>query len=431
MEQEMIPEWVMGNGQINEGKFCREFLEKHNLVYFDGAFFTVEGKLNNEMILRKEIFDQISEYVHCAPARKVDSILQSMKMLAYKPELAYQELVIHCANGAYRLDQGFYPVKVHCRHRLPVNYNPDAPEPKLWLKFLKELLHEEDIWTLQEYMGYCLVPVTYGQKMLIITGKGGEGKSRIGVVMKALFGNNMNQGSLAKIESSPFARADLEHVLVMVDDDLKMEGLKSTNNIKSLITAENAMDLERKGIQSYQGRIVCRFMAFGNSSLRALHDRSRGFFRRQIILTAKEPDPDRVDDPYLGKRLVEEIEGIFNWAMEGLLRLIGNDFKFYVSDRAREAMSRNITDSVNIPAFLRSEGYIQPDPEGKTTSKALYETYQDWCRDNCAIALSANSFLGWLRQNQAEYGLRYCDYIPIGNGKQARGFQGIRLRSRF
>lgn len=431
MNESIIPGWVLGNGRIDEGDFCEEFLTTHKMIYCDGAFFTVDGKLGNEMALRKEIFDEIAPFVQCSPARKVDSILQTLKMVAYREKLPYQELVIHTANGAYHMEHGFIPQKTFCRYRLPVNFNEDAPEPKLWLQFLKELLHEEDIWTLQEYMGYCLVPVTYGQKMLIITGKGGEGKSRIGVVMKALFGNNMNQGSLAKIETSPFARADLEHALVMVDDDLKMEALSSTNHIKSIVTAENAMDLERKGLQSYQARLTCRFMAFGNGTLRALHDRSNGFFRRQIILTAKEPDPNRVDDPYLGKRLTQEAEGILNWALEGLLRLIGNDFRFYISPRAQENMRQSISESVNIPEFLKSEGYIHLCPEGKTPSKALYESYREWCEDNCTMALSSKSFLSWLRQNQHSWGLHYDGSIPIGNGKRARGFTGIRICSRF
>ena len=50
----------------------------------------------------------------------------------------------------------------------------------------------EDIPALQEYLGYCLIPSTKGQKMLMLIGKGGEGKSRIGVVMNAIFGLNMN-----------------------------------------------------------------------------------------------------------------------------------------------------------------------------------------------------------------------------------------------
>ena len=135
-----------------------------------------------------------------------------------------------------------------------------------------QLLTQEDIVTLQEFMGYCLIPSTKGQKMLFLIGQGGEGKSRIGIVMRRLLGSNMNTGSIAKVETQKFARADLEHILVMVDDDMKREALPQTNNIKAIITAEQPMDLEKKGKQSYQGDLYVRFMVFGNEALQALYD---------------------------------------------------------------------------------------------------------------------------------------------------------------
>jgi len=51
---------------------------------------------------------------------------------------------------------------------------------------------------LQEFMGYCLIPSTKGQKMLFLIGQGGEGKSRIGIVMRRLLGSNMNTGILRR-----------------------------------------------------------------------------------------------------------------------------------------------------------------------------------------------------------------------------------------
>lgn len=130
---------------------------------------------------------------------------------------------------------------------------------------------------MQEFMGYCFIPSTKGQKMLLLIGKGGEGKSRIGIVLRALLGSNMNTGSIAKVETSPFARADLEHELVMLDDDMKLEALPQTNNIKAIITAELPMDLEKKGQQSYQGDLYVRFIGLGNGVLQSLYDRSVGF----------------------------------------------------------------------------------------------------------------------------------------------------------
>ena len=91
--------------------------------------------------------------------------------------------------------------------------------------------------------------------MLFLIGNGGEGKSRIGLVMRALLGANMSTGSIAKVETSPFARADLEHRLVMVDDDMKLEALPQTNHLKTIVTAEMEMDLGKKGEQSYQGML--------------------------------------------------------------------------------------------------------------------------------------------------------------------------------
>ena len=183
--------------------------------------------------------------------------------------------------------------KKFCRNRLPVTVNADGKRPVHWLKFVNDLLEPDDIPALQEYMGYCLVPTTKAQKMLLIIGNGGEGKSRIGVVMRYLLGNNMNNGSIPKLETNAFARADLEHKLLMVDDDMRLEHLPSTNNLKALITAEGPMDLEKKGVQSYQGVMYCRLMAFSNGYLRSTNDDSWGFFRRQLILMTKPRPEDR------------------------------------------------------------------------------------------------------------------------------------------
>ena len=78
---------------------------------------------------------------------------------------------------------------------------------------------------------------------------------------------------------------------------MKLEALKSTHYLKSLITAEMPMDLERKGEQSYQGQMYVRFLAFSNGDLESLYDHSDGFYRRQLILSVKKKPPDREDDP--------------------------------------------------------------------------------------------------------------------------------------
>lgn len=430
MEDNSCPAWVNPRGGVNEVEFCTHFLARHQMICVDGAFFTREGRIHNEDVLRKMIFDELREHVSTNLARKVEAILGALRLVSRCDSLDDSYMYIHAANGTFVLGEGLKPGKDYCRHRLPVAINSDAPPPERWLSFLDQLLEPEDILTLQEFMGYCLIPTNMAQKMLIITGRGGEGKSRIGVVMKALLGENMKLGSIAKVENSPFARADLEHVLLLVDDDLKIEAMHQTNYIKSIITAELPMDLEKKGLQSYQGKLYARFMAFGNGTLQALHDRSHGFFRRQIILSVKERDPNRRDDPFLGKKLTQETEGIMMWALDGLYRLFVNDFRFTISQRARNNMLESIADGVNIVEFMDAKGYFSFDPMGRATSRLLYRAYRDWCEDNSLTPLGSKTFSAYLKQNGTDYGLEYTTNIPIGNGRHARGFRGIRVCSR-
>ena len=55
------------------------------------------------------------------------------------------------------IDGTFIPEKPDIvRMRLPVNYNPDAPEVYMAI-ILDQLLYPEDIPTLQEFM-VCLIP---------------------------------------------------------------------------------------------------------------------------------------------------------------------------------------------------------------------------------------------------------------------------------
>ena len=48
---------------------------------------------------------------------------------------------------------------------------------------------------------------------------------------------------------------------------MRMEALRQTNYVKSIVTAQGKMDLERKGKQSYQGWMCARLLAFSNGDL--------------------------------------------------------------------------------------------------------------------------------------------------------------------
>ena len=424
-----FPEWYDGK-HVNEVKFCEEFLLEHPMKSVNGTFFTVEGRMTDEDKLRREIYEWLKPYFSNALGKRVNNLLEALRLEAYAPDLPIHRDRIHVANGTLFLDGTFSGERVFCRNRLPVAYNENAKPPETWLRFLGELLYPEDIPTLQEFMGYCFLPTTKGQKMLMLIGRGGEGKSRIGLVLRALLGSNMATGSIAKIESSRFARADLEHELVMLDDDMKLEAMPQTNHIKAIVTAELPMDLERKGQQSYQGDLYVRFLGFGNGSLKALYDRSEGFFRRQIILTTKPKDDKRLDDPFIAEKMCAEAEGIFLWCLDGLRRLISNDYRFTLSERARENMAEAVSDGNNAVDFMRSEGYIRLKADAEASSRDVYAVYKLWCEDNVLHPLSARSLSAHLNESQREYNIEPTNNLYLPGGRRVRGYLGIEVLQR-
>lgn len=428
MESDDVVDWVE-DGQINEVLFCEYFLKRIPLKCINKNFFGLDGMIPDPDI-EKEIYRLTKGYITANVSKKVKQLMEALRLEAHSEELPIQIDRIHLRNGTYFLNGQFVKNKEFCLNRLPVSYSDRTPRPEKWLQFLSELLEEEDILTLQEYMGYCLIPSNKAQKMLLMLGKGGEGKSRIGLVMRSILGVNMNMSNIQKVEHNRFARADLEHRLLMVDDDMKMEALKDTNYIKSIVTLEDKMDLERKSQQSVQGTLYVRFMCFGNGSLSALHDRSYGFYRRQLILTTKDKPEGREDDPYLIEKLRNETEDIFLWCLEGLQRLLCNNYKFTISEKTENNLKEAMLDSNNIIAFMESDGYVKLENGTMATSKSLYTAYCKWCEDNMEKPMSAKSLTAYLKQNEKAYGIKYSTNISTESGKNARGFQGIFVKIR-
>ena len=437
------PIWFDG-ANINEALFCDEFLNSRKIIFANGAFFTQDGRVTDDLPLRGEIYEELKCCAVNNIPRKITNILEVMRLAAhvedFAPEadriqmrlaahvedFAPEADRIHLANGTLKLDGSFIEGRPSIVwSRLPAAYRPNAPAPVRWLSFLDGLLYAEDIPTLQEFIGYCLIPSNKGQRMMVIKGNGGEGKSQIGAVLGALLGSNMKDGSIGKISENRFARADLEHILLCVDDDMRMEALRQTNYVKSIVTAQGKMDLERKGKQSYQGWMFARLLAFSNGDLQALYDRSDGFYRRQLVLTTKEKPAGRIDDPDLAEKMKAEVEGIFLWAFEGLQRLVANNFKFTESQRTRDNREAVKRDSNNVFDFLESEGYIRLKADCTISSKDLYEIYRMWCEENNLTPLKRRSFSESVIASQTKYNLEYCNKITNAAGRRVWGFFGI------
>lgn len=426
-KEENLPIWVnvssKGKKTIDESNFVLWYRKEHDLLCINGLFYTEDGAINAGSI-KQDIQILISDYVETSLSGKVNSLFEALKNECFTEPPELQHDVINLENTSLRIDEGgIYEIEPEFTlNRLNVKYDPSAVAP-MWKSFLHQLLEDDDIYTLQEFMGYCLIPTTVAQKALFLIGKGGEGKSVVGQVLQAIMGNNMVQGELHKIQDNRFMLAQLENKLLFYDDDLQSQALTDTGTFKKLVTASIPLLVERKGEPHYEMLPYARIIASGNKSIEACYDHSDGFYRRLILLRCKEKKP-RKDDKLIAQRIIKrELEGIVTWTIEGLQRLILNSWEFTLSDKAKSLLEDAEEESNSFLAFMRDENTLVFDENTSVSTKELYEGYVNWCDDNALKALAMRTVSKFLKDNTQAFNIAYSNKV---NGTK-RGYRGLRL----
>ena len=195
-------------------------LEEHPMIYYDGQFFDRNGVMDVDKV-KNIVTEKIKNYVEKGLSKQVENLIKAMELLYYKEKINIDINTVKFGNGDYSLLDGSFSLSDEISsNRLAVEYNPDAKKPEKWIAFLSELLHDEDIATLQEYIGYCMIPTNKAQAMLLLIGEGGEGKSIIGQVMEVMFGDSASKLKISTLTGNRFGLSILENRLLMIEDDM-------------------------------------------------------------------------------------------------------------------------------------------------------------------------------------------------------------------
>ena len=256
LRPDQFPPWYDGQS-INEAAFCREFLASHKLLYTENSFFTPDGRMTDEAPLKTEIYQIIEPYASTSVPKKISNIIELLKITAHIDDFPPQTDRIHVANGTLFLDGSFSAAKNEIvRSRFPVAYNPSAPRPETWLSFLSNLLYEDDIPTLQEYIGYCLIPSNKGQRMMVIKrAQRWRGRVADRHCPVHLFGCNAKGRQRGQGVRKPLCRADLKpHSSLLMRRRHAMEALHVRPAVSSqLVTAQGRMDARKEGQAKLSG----------------------------------------------------------------------------------------------------------------------------------------------------------------------------------
>ena len=420
-----------GKLKLNDGIMGILYRDYNEMVFSNGAFYCPDGMKKTGMVER-ELQETISQRITVDIASNTTKTLKALKMQSYEESFDFSnKMIIPFQNGDMYINIKKQWVFHHNEkqpvpYRLPIKFIPlhnKIPTPN-FNKWLSDLFYPEDIITLQEYLGYCLLPTTIGQMMLLIVGEGGCGKSIIKDILRAIFGESMTTPlNLVDFFKDKFKIAELENQLVFYEDDITDDKLDDASLFKKLATGGLPVTADRKFEAPFKFIPYCRIIMCGNHMLKCTSDKSDGFHRRLLPLPTRPKNPNRENISMFGDMVAEEAQGILQWALIGLKRLIDNGWKFTQSERSLEYAKdfRELSD--HLPSFM-NDCFVK-DETLDFTNEELRIAYARWCVMNDAKPLPNKNVKEWLFNNCPKYGLKMVrDANILRNGKRTRGFKG-------
>jgi putative DNA primase/helicase len=251
--------------------------------------------------------------------------------------------------------------------------------PKRWRAFCEETMQTtEVIMQLQEFFGYCLTRETKFGKALLLLGPGSDGKSKVLSVLRALVGpKNCSAVSMSGLDDQ-FQRAALFGKILNVATEITTDAVQS-EFFKSVVTGD-PIQASFKHKDSFEFIPYCK-LAYASNKMPRVFDNSDGFFRRLLPVQFKrqflENDPDQ--DPDLEGKLMQELDGIFLWAIIGLHRLMENQ-RFTVAEETIAFIMKYRRYNNPVMAFVQDKCIIAGEAE-ETAIKELYKAYKEYCSE--------------------------------------------------
>ena len=262
-----------------------------------------------------------------------------------------------------------------------IEYNPDAKCP-LFMKFLNQIClgNINRRKSLEELCGLCLTKnVGYGCAF-VIYGHGANGKSIFMNVLCALVGKS-SYTSITLKELSSFGSGKIpgKKLVVLSEVNKTSSADLITNEMKQLITGEH-MDCNVKFKQNVDMRPYCKVVVLTNHQIGFLTDDSEGSLRRIFICPFEYYVPPSERDYQLEDKLLCELSGILNVAINGLKRLRANGYQYSGKDESDKIVNELLRNENPLRAFVREKiTYAQGNFVSYNT---IISQYTKWCEKN-------------------------------------------------
>ncbi|MBL8548735.1 MAG: hypothetical protein JNJ73_02030 [Hyphomonadaceae bacterium] len=348
--------------------------------------------------------------------------------------------LLACRNGLLHLPSGvLLPAteRFFTRNALEFDYHANAAHPRAWLDFLNQLwAGDAEILLLQEIFGYLLTPDTSQQKIFLLVGPRRSGKGTILRVLVRLVGHANRCAPTLDSLGKDFGLEPLIGKQLACVSDMRLGPKSDTAKIAEnllRISGEDDVDAARKYKRAWTGRLGVRFLILTNE-MPSIKDASGAVASRFVPLTMTESFLGR-EDTALFDRLLPELPGVLNWAIDGWRRLRERG-RFVLPPASRAAIEEMEHLGAPVKAWLSEvlESDFEMHPDGWVDKDVLFLRWKAWAEERDMRAGDKGNFAKRLieasgRRIRGGDDRVLGDPDERGDRKQVRVFTGIKKRN--
>lgn len=341
---------------------------------------------------------------------KIKGMLEIAKSLEGIPvnpeEMDTYHWLLNCENGTLDLKTG--ELLPHNPEHLitklvPVPYNPDAKAP-VWKEFLKHIMNDNQnmIRFLQKAVGYSLTGSTKEQVMFILHGSGANGKSTLVEALTSMLGEDYSR-------KTPTSTLMVRKHEVISNDVARLRGARLVSSVEG----EEGQRLAESFIKQITGgdTITARFMRaeffefkpqlklfLATNHKPEIRGTDHAIWRRIRLIPFLVTIPQNERDMDLSEKLLQELPGIFAWAVEGAK--IYQEEGLGVPYEIKAATEQYRAEQDLIGEFIVEHCEIRLD--ATITNSNLYGAYKEHCLEMGEVFISQKAFTAKLKERGYE-----------------------------
>lgn len=381
--------------------YATQFDEANEIYYYQDGITKPEGRTYIKAYCRKILEEAYTEQLANRVIAKIeaDSYVEQKNFLKrhYLNEIATKNGILNILTKEvlpYSSQKIFF-------NKINAFYNPNAKCPKIDAFFKEILPDENDVKTLYEIFGYCLIGGYPIQKIILFIGEGGNGKGQALELLRQFIGpENYSAIQLQNFERSEFKEAELFNKLANIGADISDQPLKTTAKIKGL-SGGDSVSASRKFKQDMVFTNEAKLI-FSANKLPKTYDLTHAFFRRWIYLvfpykfltteeinslSTKEKEKAKIkkDDVIKGLLDEEEKSGLLNEALSGLDRLLTQG-TFTSSQTSEKTKDWWVRESDSFLAFCWEKLETAESELEFIRKDDLRRNYQKFCKEHRLVA---------------------------------------------